>query len=96
MKIMKEDRFMEEKNIKLEQLIKEFSRNDIVEKKKTRIERKYIKYSRKFQERFGRDAYIAEPGGTRKQTIEAIKICLKKNKDILDEILHQNSDKFIY
>ena len=73
MKIMKEDRFMEENNIKLEQLMKDFSKNNIVTKKKTRIERKYIKYSKKFKERFGRDAYIAEPGGTRKQTIEAIK-----------------------
>ena len=87
---------MEENNMKLEQLMKEFSRNDIVEKKKTRIERKYIKYSKKFKEKFRRDAYIAEPGGTRKQTIEAIKICLKKNKDILDEILYPDSDKFIY
>lgn len=86
---------MEENNIKLEQLMKEFSKEDVVAKKQTRIERKYIKYSKKFKERFGRDVYIAEPGGTRKQTIEAIKICLKKNKDMLDEILCPDSDKFI-
>lgn len=47
---------MEENNIKLEQLMKEFSKKDIIAKKQTKVERKYIKYSKKFKERFGRDA----------------------------------------
>ena len=37
-------------------------------------EKEFEKHCKLFKKRFGRDAYIAEPGGTRKQTIEAIKI----------------------
>ena len=33
---------------------------------------------------------------TKEQTIEAIKICLEKNEDILDQLLYSGSDKFIY
>lgn len=54
------------------------------------------KYLKLFRERFRRNAYIAEPSGTKQQTIEAIKICLKENKDILDELLYPNTDKYIY
>lgn len=54
------------------------------------------KYLKLFKERFRRNAYIAEPSGTKQQTIEAIKICLKENKDILDELLYPNTDKYIY
>ncbi len=46
--------------------------------------------------RYGRNAYIAKPSGTRKQTIEAIKKYLKENKDIPDELLYPDTDKFIY
>lgn len=52
----------------------------------------FIEYSKKFQERFGRKPYIAEPSGTMKQTIKAIKTCLKKDKDILDELLYPNKN----
>lgn len=61
-------------------------------KKLSKKEKEYIKYSKIFRERFGREPYIAEPGGTREQTTEAIKICLEKNEDILDELLY--TDKF--
>lgn len=46
--------------------------------------------------KYGRNAYIAEPSRTKQQTIEAMKICLKENKDILDELLYPNKDKYIY
>ncbi len=59
-------------------------------------DKKFEKYLKLFKERFGRNAYIAEPSGTKQQTIEAIKICLKENKDILDELLYPNTDKYIY
>lgn len=56
-----------------------------------------LKYFKIFEERFGRKAYIAEPGGTREKTIEAIKICLKEDKDILDELLFPDKkDGVIY
>lgn len=84
------------KNIALEQVIDDFSNINTEKRRKTRIERKYDKYSKKFKNKFGRDPYIAEPSGTREQTIEAIKICLKENKDILDKLLYSDSNKFIY
>lgn len=49
-------------------------------------------YFKLYQEKFGKRAYIAEPGGTREQTIEAIKICLEKNEDLLDKLLYPNDD----
>ena len=59
-------------------------------------DKQFEKYLNLFKKRFGRNAYIAEPSGTKQQTINAIKICLKENKDILDELLYPNADKFIY
>lgn len=59
-------------------------------------DKEFEKYLKLFEERFRRNAYIAEPSGTKQQTIEAIKICLKENKDILDELLYPNTDKYIY
>lgn len=53
-------------------------------------EKEFEKYCKLFKERFGRNAYIAEPSGTMKETIDAIKICLEKNEDILDELLYPN------
>lgn len=66
---------------------------DEAPKKLTREEKKFIKYSKKFKKRFGRDPYIAEPSGTIEDTIKAIKKCLKEDKDILDEIFYNSSDK---
>jgi len=57
-------------------------------KKLTRQEKKFEKYAKKFEKKFGRHAYIAEPGGTIESSIKAIKICLRKKKDILDELLY--------
>lgn len=59
-------------------------------------DKEFEKYLKLFKEKFGRNAYIAEPSGTKQQTIGAIKICLKENKDILDELLYPNTDKYIY
>lgn len=59
-------------------------------------DKEFEKYLKLFKERFGRNTYIAEPNGTKEQTIEAIKICLEKNEDILDQLLYSGSDKFIY
>ncbi len=59
-------------------------------------DKEFEKYLKLFKERFGRNAYIAEPNGTKEQTIEAIKICLEKNEDILDQLLYSSSEKFIY
>ena len=58
-------------------------------------DKEFERYLKLFKERFGRNAYIAEPSGTKQQTIEAMKICLKENKDILDELLYPNTDKYI-
>lgn len=76
--------------------IEEFVNQENVDIKLTQEDKEFEKYLKVFKEKFGRNAYIAEPSGTKEQTIEAIKVCLKKNKDILDELLYPNSDKFIY
>lgn len=58
--------------------------NNIEKTELSKEDKEFEKYLKLFKERFGRNAYIAEPSGTKKQTIEAIKKCLKENKDILD------------
>lgn len=70
--------------------------NNIEKTELSKEDKEFEKYLKLFKERFGRNAYIAEPSGTKKQTIEAIKKCLKENKDILDELLYPDTDKFIY
>ncbi len=70
--------------------------NNIEKIELSKEDKEFEKYLKLFKERFGRNAYIAEPSGTRKQTIEAIKKCLKENKDILDELLYPDTDKFTY
>lgn len=57
-----------------------------IEKSAEAIE--FEKYSKLFEERFGEKAYIAEPGGTYEQTINAIKKCLELNENILDSLLY--------
>lgn len=95
MMIMKEvKQYMNYKNSKENQEhLMELFEKDFSNKKLSRVEKRYIKYSNKFKERFGRSPYIAEPSGTRKQTIRAIKKCLKQDKDILDELLYPNNNK---
>lgn len=55
-------------------------------------EREFEKYCKLYEIRFGKKAYIAEPSGTKEQTINAITVCLDKNEDLLDELLYPNSD----
>lgn len=56
------------------------------------VDVEFENYCKLYQDRFGKKAYIAEPGGTREKTIEAIKICLDKNEDLLDKLLYPNDD----
>lgn len=65
------------------------------------ISKEFDRYCKRYEERFGKKAYIAEPNGTKEQAIKAIKKCLEINEDILDEIYYPNndvyySDKFIW
>lgn len=62
-------------------------------KQNTEEEREFNKYCELYKEKFGKNAYIAEPNGTREQTINAIKTCLEKNEDLLDKLLYPNFDK---
>jgi len=36
---------------------------------------------------------VEEPSGTKEKTVEAIKVCLEKNEDLLDKILYPNFNK---
>ena len=56
-------------------------------------EKEFEKYCKLYEEKFGKRAYVAEPNGTKKQTIEAIKICLEKDEDMLDDLLYPNLKK---
>ncbi len=59
----------------------------------TEEEKEFEKYCNLYEERFGKKAYIAEPSGSKQQTIDAIKTCLEKNEDLLDKLLYPNYDK---
>jgi len=54
-------------------------------------EKEFEKYCKLYEEKFGKRAYIAEPNGTKEQTINAIKTCLEKNEDLLDDLLYPNA-----
>ena len=47
------------------------------------------KYCELYKSKFGKNAYIAEPSGTKEQTIDAIKICIDENEDILEDLLFE-------
>lgn len=66
--------------------------NNIKNNELSKEDKEFEKYLTLFKEKFGRDAYIAEPSGTKEQTIKAIKICLEKNEDILDQLLYSNNN----
>ena len=55
------------------------------------IDEEYEYYSRIYYETFGKKAFLAMPGGSKEQTIYAIKKSLEANKDLLAEILYPNS-----
>lgn len=55
-------------------------------------EKEFEKYCKLYEERFSKKAYIAEPNGTKQKTINAIKICLEKNEDLLDKLLYPGFD----
>lgn len=59
----------------------------------TEEEKEFEKYCKLYEEKFGKHAYIAEPSGTREQTINAIKTCLEKNEDLLDSLLYSSATK---
>lgn len=71
--------------------------NNIKNNEPSKEDKEFEKYLTLFKEKFGRNAYIAEPSGTKEQTIKAIKICLEKNEDILDQLLYSNNNSdYIY
>lgn len=53
------------------------------------VDKEYNKYCELYKSKFGKNAYIAEPSGTKEQTIEAIKICIDENEDILEDLLFE-------
>lgn len=73
-------------NSKLEKFLNDIADGKVIDS--TDEDKEFIKYSKLFKERFGREPYIAEPNGTKEDTIRAIKICLEKNEDILDKLLY--------
>ena len=75
-------------NDKIKSYMEEFINKPIPEL--TAEEKEFENYCKLYEERFGKRAYIAEPSGTREQTINAIKICLEKNEDLLDKLLYPN------
>ena len=62
----------------LNKLIEEYEPTPLTED-----DEEFEKYCKLYKERFGKNAYIAEPSESKKQTIESIKICLEKNEDLL-------------
>lgn len=58
-------------------------------KELTEEEKEFEKYCNLYKEKFGKKAYIAEPSGSKQQTIDAIKTCLEKNEDLLDKLLYR-------
>ena len=55
-------------------------------------DKEFEKYCKLYEEKFGKKAFIAEPSGSKQQTIDAIKTCLEKDKDLLVRILYPNFD----
>ena len=58
----------------------------------TEIDKEFNRYCELYKQKFSKNAYVAEPNGTKEQTINAIKICLERNEDLLDKLLYPNSD----
>ena len=71
----------------MNKLIDEYEEEELSEEDK-----EFDKYCKLYEERFEKHAYIAEPAGTKEQTINAIKTCLEKNEDLLDELLYPKQE----
>lgn len=67
----------------MNKLIDEYEPRELTEE-----EKEFEKYCKLYEEKFGKKAYIAEPSGSKQQTIDAIKTCLEKNEDLLDKLLY--------
>lgn len=67
--------------------------DDSTKKELTDEDKEFRYYCELYKEKFGKHAYIAAPSGTWKKTIEAIKVCLEKNEDLLDKLLCPNLEK---
>ena len=85
---------IKEGNKSTDDVIRESIENVVpIQTKTTPIDNEFEKYCKLYEEKFGKRAYIAEPSGTKEQTINAIKICLEKNEDLLDKLLYPNLEK---
>lgn len=60
------------------------------------VNAEYNCFANLYYERFGKKAFIANPGGSKKQTIDAIKKSLKENKDLLGDLLNPNEEGSLY
>ena len=74
----------------LKNLINDNAENEIT--LKDAEDKEFERYCRLYEEKFGKHAYIAEPSGTKEQTINAIKVCIERNEDMLDRILYPNNN----
>ena len=68
--------------------MEEFIENSVPQQSASLNDEEFVSLSEEFERKFGRKPYIAEPSGTVEQAKEAIKECLNKNEDILDEIYY--------
>ena len=59
------------------------------DEKLSNIDKEFNKYCELYKSKFGKNAYIAEPSGTKEKTIDAIKICIDENEDILEDLLFE-------
>ncbi|HHX70235.1 MAG TPA: hypothetical protein GX708_19565 [Gallicola sp.] len=60
------------------------------------VNAEYNCFANLYYERFGKKAFIANPGGSKEQTIYAIKKSLAENKDLLGDLLNPNEDGTLY
>lgn len=59
----------------------------------TPLDEEFDKYSKIYEEKFGKRAFIPEPSGTKEFVIECIKKCLEENRDILGDLFYTNLKK---
>lgn len=83
--------FKKVSNDKVKAYMEELINNSVLELSEE--DKEFEKYCKLYKERIGKRAYVTEPSETKEKTIEAIKICLEENEDLLDKILYPNFDK---